>query len=119
MKKIIFPLALSVVILFQGCGKDEATNSTAGNYSINGNWSGTTSLNENFAFAVADDWIRELHITVGSYSQYTSSMISYIENNSFSYSSGDLKITGNFHSSHSATGTFKYGSTQGTWSATK
>ncbi len=98
-----------------GCSEKNATGSE-GNYRINGTWDGRTSSNDIFYFKVEDNWIRQINLPPGT---YTSSMISPIEDNAFTYSTGNFQMTGYFTSSKSANGTFRNGAVQGTWTAAK
>jgi len=108
-------LVLITLSLVPACDKDNPAGPD-GNYRIDGYWDGRTSLNEDFFFKVKDNYIREINLPPGT---VVSSMISYIENNTFSYSSGKFQMHGQFTGNQSANGTVRYGSVQGTWSASK
>jgi hypothetical protein len=129
MKKLIFLFFVLLFVSLPGCKKDSSNpaDSNTVNYNVNGSWNGKTSQNEDISFRFEENLIREMNIKInvsgGSYGQHTSSILCGIENNSFSYSTttqmGKFELAGNFKNSNSSAGTFKLGTTEGTWSASK
>jgi len=129
MKKLIFSFLFLLIVFAPGCKKDNSNpaDSNSGIYDVNGSWSGKTSQNEDISFRFEENLMRELNIKInapgGSYGQHTSSILCGIENNSFSYSTttqmGKFELAGNFRNSNLSEGTFKLGTTEGTWSASK
>jgi hypothetical protein len=129
MKKLLFLFFFLLFVFLPGCKKDSSnpSDSNTGNYNFNGSWSGKTSQDEDITFRFEQNLMRELNVKInvsgGGLTQHVSSILCGIENNSFSYSTttqmGKFELAGNFKNSNSSAGTFKLGTTEGTWSASK
>ncbi len=126
--RIINSILITAILIFLiGCEKEDTTPKIT---DIKGNWSGTTSLNDNVSFSVSNNSITEFNITIatsGGSSDYTYLSLGNVVDNTFSYTVemfGKSNITGEFISNSSSKGTFDIETTSGTkwigtWTATK
>lgn len=120
-------LITSIFFFLIGCEKEDIAPKIT---DINGNWIGTTSLNENVSFTVSNNSITEFEIKISTpaeTSEYVYLSIGNIVDNTFSYTIemfGKSTITGEFTSNSTSNGTFDIETSSGskhigTWTATK
>ena len=113
-----------IIIVLNTCNKETDEPEEELGYTINGEWSGSTSQRNSFTFTVDQDKIISWKIRIygGGVTQTIDATTSLaIVDYKFTINSGEpqLTISGKFTGNSSSSGTFSFNGGTGTWSASK